>query len=268
MKTLKELVSECIKTKNMNTDQAKSYVCQAVLLEKISLSPFTDKILLKGGVVMYNMTHNLRRSTSDLDFDFIRYDISNDSSIYDFVKLLNKHLPEYIVGIRQIEQLHQQDYKGKRVKITIEDSTERISFSLDIGVHTLFAIEQEDVCFYFDIIGKNIMLKVNAIEQMFAEKLFALAKFGALSTRNKDIFDLYYLIKEKKPKKDSIRQCLDLLLLCKTDGITCIEDMCGIVDDTFKDKGFIANFESEKHKWLDVSRSEIFTAILDFVYEI
>lgn len=36
---------------------------------------------------------------------------------------------------------------------------------------------------------------------MFAEKLRSLLKFGAFSTRYKDIFDLYYLSDKLEPKK-------------------------------------------------------------------
>ena len=54
-------------------------------------------MLLKGGVVMYNITQEQRRSTLDLDFDFIRFDIGKDRNIDSFVRALNAKLPMYQV---------------------------------------------------------------------------------------------------------------------------------------------------------------------------
>lgn len=78
MKTIAESIRYYLR-KGMTSFQAGNYVCQRIVLSKISKSPFADKVLIKGGVVMFNRTGNLRRATADLDFDFIRYDISDGS---------------------------------------------------------------------------------------------------------------------------------------------------------------------------------------------
>lgn len=66
MRTIKEMI-ELYVSKGMTVDQAKNYVGQEIILNKISKSKFADNVLIKGGVVMFNMTHNLRR-TIILDF--------------------------------------------------------------------------------------------------------------------------------------------------------------------------------------------------------
>lgn len=167
----------------MTINQAESIVCQEIILNKISNSPLTDSVLIKGGVVMFNLTKNIRRSTEDLDFDLLRYDIS-ESSIRQFIKILNKSNPNYHVSLDYIKELKQDDYKGKRVYTIIEDATRKINFKLDIGVHTLLAIEQERLCFSFGEEG-DAFLRVNPPEQIFAEKAYSLAKHGPLTTRLK-----------------------------------------------------------------------------------
>lgn len=95
-----------------------------------------------------------------------------------------------------IEELHHQDYSGKRVYITLIDSNNyRIDSKLDIGVHKNFDIEQEEYCFDLNVINESVTLFINSKEQIFAEKLKSLLKFAYTSTRYKDIFDFYYLIK-------------------------------------------------------------------------
>lgn len=184
MKTIEEMIVTYV-SKGMTSNQAENYVCQEIILQKISKSSMADNVLIKGGVVMFNITKNLRRTTSDLDFDFIRYDISSDS-IKRFIELLNKSEPFYSIKMSRIEPLKQEDYQGKRVWTIISDKTQTIKFKLDIGVHTLLAIEQNCCCFSFDD-ENQIALKVNPPEQIFAEKVYSLAKHGALSTRFKNV---------------------------------------------------------------------------------
>ena len=77
-KTIKQYIESYI-AEGFTLAQARNLTAQLIILSKIGKSTFADSVLLKGGVVMYNMTHEQRRTTTDLDFDFVRYNISNDS---------------------------------------------------------------------------------------------------------------------------------------------------------------------------------------------
>ena len=66
----------------------------------------------------------------------------------------------------------------------------------------LFQIKQEQYYFNLSIINEEVTLLINSIEQIFTEKLKSLLKLGINSTRYKDIFDLYYLIKCNKLDKN------------------------------------------------------------------
>lgn len=116
---------------------AKSKVCQDVILFKISKSPFINNVTLKGGVVMHNISHDKRRATRDIDLDFIRYSL-DDKSIKDFVGGLNKvndGIKLEIVDGKIIE-LSQQDYKGKRLELKLQDNfNNNYITKLDLGVH-------------------------------------------------------------------------------------------------------------------------------------
>ena len=265
MKTIDEMIINYV-SKGMTINQAENYVCQEIILNKISKSPMADRVLIKGGVAMFNTTKNLRRSTIDLDFDFIRYDISN-KSIELFIELLNKYNSTYIVKIDKIEPLHQDDYQGKRVIVTIRDKTRKIVFKLDIGVYTLLAIEQSSACFYFDD-ENQIVLKVNPPEQIFAEKLLSLAKHGVLSTRYKDIFDMYYFINEKMLKKDVVRKCLELLLIKPIKGIATIDDVCENVSKVFENDQYNERIRTTKEKWIDIDYMIVFKTIEDYIFSI
>ena len=265
MKTIKKTIIDYT-NKGLTRNQAENCAAQEIILRKISKSPIANNVLIKGGVVMYNLTNNLRRTTSDLDFDFIRYDIS-DASIDLFVDLLNKYDTNYRIDKISIKPLRQEDYQGKEVWLLIYDKTASIRFKLDIGVHTLLAIEQNTFCFSFDD-DERIILKVNPPEQVFAEKLYSLAKHGFLSTRFKDVYDMYYFIVHDLLDNKLVKRCLELLLIKQTSRIKTIDDICNRASNAFSDETYIKNFMTAKDNWIEVDYKTLFNTILNYIYNI
>ena len=180
-------------------NDARSKVAQDVVLTKICKSNFKNHITIKGGVVMHSISNSIRRATRDLDLDFIKYSLEDDS-ICEFIKKLNSlndNIDIQIIG--NITELSHQDYNGKRVNIKLLDAFNyTIDAKLDIGVHKLFELEQDDYYFNLDALGEGISLLINSPEQIFTEKLKSLLKLGFRSTRYKDLFDFYYLIDNNK----------------------------------------------------------------------
>lgn len=266
MKTLNELINDKIKIFGLTSKEAENFVCQEIIIKKISESPFVDNVLLKGGVVMFIMTKNKRRVTSDLDFDLIRYDISSEQSIKNFVYSLNKYLPEYHVDYLKSEKLHQQDYHGVRLFVKITDLSKKIlKFKIDIGVHTLFAIKQIDSIFEFGFEGDSVVVKVNPPEQIIAEKIYALAKIGPVSVRYKDIFDVYYIVRNSNPDRKLVEKCLELLTINSYFDLKDSEDVIQRVNDILYDDYFVTNLSKSNSDWIDISYNEIRKVILDYL---
>lgn len=247
--------------------QAENYVCQRIVLSKISKSPFADKVLIKGGVVMFNRTGNLRRATADLDFDFIRYDIS-DGSIRAFIDLLNRYDPQYVLTVKSLEPLHQEDYQGKRVILSVADKSATLTFKMDIGVHTLLGIRQDAVCFSFMDCEGGIMLAANPPEQVFAEKAYSLAKHGTFSGRGKDVFDMYYLLKECDLDRGVVANCLDLLTFENKRGIASLEEVRESVETALVDAAFRRRLSKARERWIDVGIDAIADEIVAFLYDL
>lgn len=91
---------------------------------------------------MHNISKDKRRTTRDIDFDFIKYSLDNEA-IKKFIEKLNTVNDGIRIAIEgSIEALHHQDYSGKRASIVLIDRNDyRISTKLDIGIHKDFDIE-------------------------------------------------------------------------------------------------------------------------------
>lgn len=243
---------------------AQAKVCQDLILKAIAKSSLNKNVTIKGGVVMRSKTKNVRRATQDVDLDFIRYSLSNDS-IDAFIKKLNCLEGLKIVRVGRIKELKQQDYHGKRAFIQITDSKGfSIENKLDLGVHNRLEIEQEEFCFDIAYDDEGASLLINSNEQMIAEKLRSLLRLGALSTRYKDIYDLYYLFHHVD--KGKLKKCLSTFIL--DDPGMRENDMSGVyrrISMVFKDKMFRNNLKTKDVNWLGEDTDVVIKGVLDYI---
>ncbi len=242
---------------------AEARVCQDVVLKAISESTMNRNVTIKGGVVMRSITGDVRRATRDIDFDFIKYSI-DESAIRDFIKKLNvlEGISLQISG--EVEELSQQEYRGKRVWVLIKDDTgHSFKTKMDLGVHKNIQIEQDEFCFDVCHDEEGVCLLMNSKEQIFAEKLRALVKFGTFSGRVKDVFDLCYLSEYVDNVK--LRQCLHTYILDDPGMFeNNMDDIRRRVRKVFADKEFSKSVEdSGKDNWLRIKASVAFERIQD-----
>ena len=251
-------------------NDARSKVAQDVVLTKICKSNFKNHITVKGGVVMHSISNSIRRATRDLDLDFIKYSLEDDS-ICEFIKKLNSvndNINIQIVG--NITELNHQDYNGKRANIKlIDEFNYTIDAKLDIGVHKLFELEQDDYYFNLDALGEGISLLINSPEQIFTEKLKSLLKLGFRSTRYKDLFDFYYLIDNNKLDENKLLKTFKIIIF---DDETMREETIGNIisrlESIFNSKIYRSNLSNPKVNWLDISIDDAITKVLDYIYEL
>ena len=261
-----EKMAEKYRDAGYSDRNADARVCQDIVLKAIERSDFGRNVTIKGGVVMHSITGNVRRATGDLDLDFIRYSLEDDSIRY-FISKLN-----CLDGIRieikgnKIEQLSQQEYSGKRVFIIIrDDAGNSIESKIDIGVHANMKIEQDAYCFDVCMDDEGASLLINSCEQIFAEKLRSLLRFGPLSTRYKDIFDFCYL----KDHVDMLRlaDCIKTYIIDEPSMRE--KDMKGVrrrVSLTFSSRQFRNNVEhSGDRNWLQIDVRDAFKMIQEFL---
>lgn len=243
---------------------AQSKVCQDLILKAISSSKFNRNVTIKGGVVMRSKTKNVRRATKDVDLDFIRYSLSNES-IDSFVEHLNCLEGLKIERVGRITELKQQDYSGKRIFVRITDSNGfSIENKLDLGVHNRLNIQQEEFCFDIAYDDEGASLLINSNEQMFAEKLRSLLKWGVLSNRYKDIFDMYYLI--QFVDKEKLKQCLDVYIL-DDPGMreNELQDIYRRINMVFNDKMYRKNIDTRDANCLDENTDTVLKGIMEFL---
>lgn len=259
------LLVDGYKNNGYSEKNAKARVSQDIVLKAIAESTLSRNITIKGGVVMRSITGDVRRATQDMDLDFIKYSL-DELSIYRFVDKLNCLEGITIKIIGDIEELSQQEYSGKRIFVSIVDEKGYSLISkIDLGVHNNLEIEQEEYCFDICMDEDGVYLLINSKEQIFAEKLRSLLKFGPLSTRYKDVFDLCYLTEYINLEK--LKKCIKTYILddprMKENDYKTIRKR---VSNTFSNKVYRKNIEkSNDSNWLRIKTSVAFERIEVFL---
>lgn len=263
---LREKIAEIVKL-GYNTADARARICQDIVLKAIANSTFSRNATIKGGVVMRSITENTRRATQDMDIDFIRYSLSDDA-IDIFLDRINCIDGIKIVRTGIIQELSQQDYKGKRVIVKISDDYgNSIESKIDLGVHKHLEIEQEEYCFDIAFDNEGASLLINSKEQMFAEKLRSLLKFGEFSTRYKDIYDMYYYCDKLDMSK--LIHCFNIYIF--EDPGMRENDVKAVVDrvkSVFANVEYRVRADKTDKRWLDEDIEVIFGGIIMFLEEV
>ena len=245
---------------------ASAKICQDIILNKISKSKMNKNVTIKGGVVMYGLSNDRRRATRDLDLDFIKYSLGNESikKFIDTLNLVNDGIKVYIDG--EIQELHHQDYKRKRVNVILKDEkNSSISAKLDIGVHKNFDIKQDVYCFNLEAINESATLVINSKEQIICEKLKSLLRFGIRTTRYKDIFDIYYLINKTEINKEDLLNIMDTLIIKNsTMRENNIGDIINNLDTILNNNIFKRSLSDARNNWLDISVDQVINNVIDY----
>jgi len=257
---------EKIRQEGYRGADAGARLCQDIVLGAIAASSLSRNVTIKGGVVMRSLSGSSRRATQDIDFDFIRYSISDDS-IYSFIRKLDGFQGLRIEADSDIETLNQQDYKGKRVYLKFTDETGMwLRSKLDIGVHRDLTVEQEEFCFDVCYQEDGVSLLMNSREQIIVEKLKSLLRFGAASTRYKDVFDICYL--SESAEQAGLEACIQKYIY--DDGTLNVNTKAEIIDRirrTFHSRRYLEGLNSSRKNWLQRPVEEVLERDIRFLEE-
>jgi len=257
---------KCYQDEGLKTDRAKIKVCQDILMLKLNASSYKENLTFKGGTIMYHLSHEQRRATMDMDADLITYTIQD----IQLIELFN-HIGSiqddsninFIVDQTSIKKLNHDEYEGKSLTLVFTDSSDhQLKLRMDIGVHANLKIHQEKIFFDLSVTNQRVQLLCNSIEQMLVEKTVSFIKRGILSTRIKDIFDVYFLISHEKPNIDGVIFNIHQIIIEK--GLnSSLEEYVNDLLEVYNDHIILAKMERSSN-WTNIGCPEIVGAITTF----
>ena len=197
LRQLKDLIKNMAKEKDINAQiLLRNYMLER-LLERISLSEFKDKFILKGGMLVAALVGVDMRSTIDMDATIKSYPITLNSIQSVLDSILSVQIEDGVdMQLIKIEEIRGEDeYAGFRVSLEALMDNARIPLKVDIT--TGDKITPKEVVYKFDLLLEDRSIEILAynIETVIAEKFETLVTRGITNTRMRDFYDIYILSK-------------------------------------------------------------------------
>ena len=192
---LKVLIRNLSKEKGVHAEIVlRSYMLER-LLERISLSSFHDKFILKGGMLVAAMVGIDTRSTMDMDATIRGIPFSEEELVQAIREILNCTFEDDVtMTLKGIENIRDEsDYPGIRVSIeAILDKTRQI---IKVDVTSGDMITPRAVEYSFNLLFENRSISILAynLETVLAEKLETILSRSTATTRMRDYYDVYIL---------------------------------------------------------------------------
>lgn len=175
-------------------------------LERVALSEYKNKFILKGGMLVASLVGLDMRATMDIDTTVTALNLSVEDArniIADIICVpVDDNVTFEIINAETI--MDEFDYPGVRVRINayFENSRQPIKVDVSTGdIITPAAVRYEYPLMFED---RTISVLSYNIETLLAEKLQTIMVRAETNTRMRDFYDVYIIAKNEKINYDDL----------------------------------------------------------------
>ncbi len=210
---LKALIKRKAAEKNISAQLVMQNYMLERLLERISLSPYRENFILKGGFLISAIVGLDTRTTMDLDTTIKGFTLTHESIREIFTEICMVEVDDDVeFSIENISDIREtDDYPGIRVSLRANYSP--ISVPLTVDVTTGDIITPREIEYTFKLIFDDRTLSVLAynLETVLAEKIETVLSRSIANTRPRDFYDIHiiYVLRGAECDKDILRQALE-----------------------------------------------------------
>lgn len=174
------------------------------LLERISLSDYSDNVVIKGGMLISSLIGISSRVTKDLDTTVRGMELTHENAEKAFSDICGIQVDDDISFsfVRTEDIRDEDDYPG--IRVFLKAACEPMNVSLSVDVTTGDAITPGAVRYMYPLVfeERSIALMAYPIETVMAEKLETVISRNIASTRPRDYYDIHMLWKTKRSQID------------------------------------------------------------------
>ena len=194
---LKDLIRNLSKKKSADAQILMRNYMMERFLERISLSEYKDKFILKGGMLVAAMVGLDARATMDLDATIKGTNVSVEDVEMIISQIISIPLDDGVsFRIKRISEIMEEaDYPG--VRVSMETKFDGVITPLKIDISTGDIITPREIKYNFNLMLEDRTIEVWAynLETVLAEKLETVISRNVTNTRMRDFYDIYILQK-------------------------------------------------------------------------
>ncbi len=229
------------------------------LLERISVSRYKYKFILKGGMLITAIVGIDMRNTLDMDATIKGFDLEKDNleNILDSIFKIN--LDDGVTfEFRGIKEIRQEDeYGGYRVSLDAKFGKLVVPMKLDITTGDV--IIPKEIKYKFDLMfeDRSIEILAYSMETVIADKFETIVSRNVDTTRARDFYDIYILWTTQQKNFD--RELLGQAIIKKfeyrgsMDKLNNIDEIMEVIKESEALKKHWKNYQSKFSYAEDIS---------------
>ena len=201
-----------------NGDNAKAatlirnYVMER-FLERMSISKYKDKLILKGGLLVASMVGIDNRATMDLDTSVRNYNLSPEDAKKMIEEIISISLEDEVkFTIKSVESIMDEaEYPGIRLKLEALLDTMKTPLKIDISTDDVITPKEVNYAYKLMFEERTVPVLAYNLETVLAEKMETVISRGILNTRMRDYYDLTVLniVKYESINVPDLRKALE-----------------------------------------------------------
>jgi len=192
---LKDLIRNLSKKKSADAQILMRNYMMERFLERISLSDYKDRFILKGGMLVAAMVGLDARSTMDLDATVKGANVSVEDVENIISSILSVPMEDGVeFQVKRISEIMEEaEYPG--VRVSMETTFDGVRTPLKIDISTGDVITPREVRYSFKLMLEERSIEVWAynLETVLAEKLETVISRNVTNTRMRDFYDIHIL---------------------------------------------------------------------------
>jgi predicted nucleotidyltransferase component of viral defense system len=225
------------KSRNLRFQQLLMLFSQEELARRISKSRFKNKLILKGGFLLFAISNTAFRPTVDADYSLDQFSNNLENiqmMIEEIIKIKTKYnfIEFEIKGYEDIAK--QQKHPGIRVNLIAKIKNTRTHISLDFAVddQIIPQAQKRKINTILDDFEKIELLSY-PLETIISEKLHSIVSRMELTSRMKDFYDINYLANNYSFKCEMIKEAVIHTFSYRDTSINSrtVEDILRLEDD-------------------------------------
>ena len=192
---LKDLIRNLSKDKSADAQILMRNYMMERFLERISLSEYRDKFILKGGMLVAAMVGLDARSTMDIDATVKGATVGIEDVENMIASIISVPVDDGVgFRVKRISEIMDEaEYPG--IRVSMETEFDGVITPLKIDISTGDAITPHEVRYSFKLMLEDRSIEIWAynLETVLAEKLETVVSRATANTRMRDFYDLHIL---------------------------------------------------------------------------
>ena len=165
-------------------------------LERLALSPYRDKFIIKGGILVTSMVGVAMRSTMDIDASIKNLNLSAEDARKTVAEIVEIPLDDGVsFEIKRVSDIMDNfEYPGIRLELNALMGGMVTPIKIDISTGDIITPREIEYSYHLMIEDRKINLWAYNLETVLAEKLQTILARDVFNTRMRDFYDVFTLM--------------------------------------------------------------------------